>query len=265
MMRQGKTYFLVFALFAAVISVFGAQRVSRGTELTLRLRDSISSHTNKAGDSFSATVVSPSQFNGAAVTGHIASINKSGKFEGRTSMRLAFDSIQYPDGESTPFRAEVVRVLETTGEDSVRGVDPEGRVESHSRGKQTIKRGGIGAATGAVIGAIAGGAKGAAIGILVGGAAGAGSIMAGGSKDLDLPTGTELMVRTIAAPRGKVVGSSSAGDIQRVLKEKGYYTGALDGRMGPQTRRALENFQRDNNLPVTGRADDKTREALGVR
>ncbi|HEY2931407.1 MAG TPA: peptidoglycan-binding domain-containing protein [Acidobacteriota bacterium] len=264
-MTTFKKGFLLHCMFAAVvISVFAAQRVTRGTELTIRLRDSISSHTNKVGDTFSASVTSPSQFNDAVVTGHIASINKSGKFEGRTSMRLAFDSIQYTDGESTPFRGEVVQVRESGG-DSVSRVDPEGRVESHSRGKQTIKRGGIGAATGAVIGAIAGGAKGAAIGILVGGAAGAGSIMAQGSKDLDLPVGTELSVRTIAAPQGKVMSSSSASDIQRALKDKGYYTGAIDGKIGPATRRALMNFQRDNNLPVTGRADDKTREALGVR
>ena len=37
-----------------------------------------------------------------------------------------------------------------------------------------------------------------------------------------------------------------------------------DGVIGPKTRRAIKRFQRTNNLPVTGRADDATLVALGL-
>ncbi len=191
------------AVLAAVLWLFGSlamaasERVTRGSELTIRLRDSISSEKNRVGDRFTATVVSPGQFNGAVLTGHIASIKKSGSFKGRTSMNLAFDSIRYSDGVSTTYRGEVVKVYESE-EENVSKVDEEGHVESGKRGEQTLKRSGIGAAAGATIGAITGGAKGAAIGLIIGGAAGAGSMMIQGKKELELKAGTELLVRTLS-------------------------------------------------------------------
>ena len=60
--------------------------------------------------------------------------------------------------------------------------------------KKDAKKIGIGAGAGAVIGAIAGGGKGAAIGLIVGGAAGAGSLAMGGSKELKIENGTEMLV-----------------------------------------------------------------------
>jgi len=137
-------------------------------------------------------VVNPSRYEEAKVNGHVRSITKSGRVKGRTTMSLAFDSIRLRDGKTGTLRAEVLRVYDS---DSAEKVDEEGRVQSGGRGKQTLKRSGIGAAAGAVIGAIAGGGKGAAIGLIVGGAAGAGSIAVGGSKELKLESGTEMLIR----------------------------------------------------------------------
>lgn len=166
--------------------------VPAGTELRIRLNDTLSSKKARAGDKFSATVVNPSRYEEGKVTGHIRSIRKSGRVEGRTTMSLSFDSIRLSDGRTGILRAEVRRVYDS---DSASGVDEEGRVQSGGRGKQTLKRSGIGAAAGAVIGAIAGGGKGAAIGMIVGGAAGAGSIAIEGSKELKLESGTEMLIR----------------------------------------------------------------------
>lgn len=168
-----------------------ARLVPVGTNLRIRLEDTLSSKDNRVGDRFTATVVDPSRFDEARVTGHISSIQKSGKIKGRTSMNLAFDSIELRDARRGTLHGYVTRVY---GEDSGRA-DEEGGVESGGRGKQTIKRAGIGGAAGAIIGAIAGGGKGAAIGLIVGGAAGAGSLAIGGSKELKLESGTELLVR----------------------------------------------------------------------
>jgi hypothetical protein len=168
--------------------------ISVGTTLRVRLDTDLSSKESRVGDRFTATVLDPQTYEGARVTGHISSIKKSGRVEGRTSMNLTFDSIETRNGSRGTMHAELVRVYDPESESSKR-VDEEGTVESSSRGKQTLKRGGIGAAAGAVLGAIVGGGKGAAIGLIVGGAAGAGSIAIEGSKELELPSGTELLIR----------------------------------------------------------------------
>lgn len=41
-------------------------------------------------------------------------------------------------------------------------------------------------------------------------------------------------------------------EIQSALKARGFYPGAIDGIMGPQTQGALESYQRSMGMPVTG-------------
>lgn len=168
-----------------------APLVPIGTNLKIRLEDTLSSKDSRVGDRFTATVLDPVRFNEGTVTGHISSIQKSGKVKGRTSMNLAFDSVRLRDGRNGTLHGYVTRVY---GSDSG-NADSEGGVESGSRTKQTVKRAGIGAAGGAILGAIVGGGKGAAIGLLLGGAGGAGSLAVQGSKELKLQSGTELLVR----------------------------------------------------------------------
>jgi hypothetical protein len=136
------------------------------------------------------TALDPVRFNEATVTGHISSIQKSGKVKGRTSMNLAFDRIRLSDGRSGTLHGYVTKVY---GSGSGQA-DNEGSIESGSRGKQTVKRTAIGAGAGGVLGAIIGGGKGAAIGLLLGGAGGAGSLAVKGSKELKLESGTEMVV-----------------------------------------------------------------------
>lgn len=45
---------------------------------------------------------------------------------------------------------------------------------------------------------------------------------------------------------------------QQALKERDYYQGSVDGAFGPATQAALQNFQRDNALTVTGAPDQQT-------
>jgi len=160
-----------------------------GTNLKIRIEDSLSSKDSRVGDRFTATALDPVRFNEGRITGHISSIQKSGKIQGRTSMNLAFDSISLGDRTST-LHGYVTRVY---GTDSGRA-DNEGGVESASRKNQAIKRGAIGAGAGAVLGAIVGGGKGAAIGLILGGAGGAGSLAVKGSKELKIESGTEMLV-----------------------------------------------------------------------
>jgi len=67
-----------------------------------------------------------------------------------------------------------------------------------------------------------------------------------------------------------VIPLASAGDrgdikkVQETLRDKGYYTASVDGRMGPQTREAIRQYQKSENLPVTGHLDGETAGKLGV-
>src|SRR6266446_7920525 len=160
-----------------------------GTNLKIRIEDTLSSKDSRVGDRFTATALDPVRFNEARITGHISSIQKSGKIQGRTSMNLAFDTITLGDRTGT-LHGYVTRVY---GSDAGRA-DNEGGVESSSRGKQTLKRSGIGATVGAIVGGIAGGGKGAAIGLILGGAGGAGSLAVQGKKELKIESGTEMLV-----------------------------------------------------------------------
>jgi hypothetical protein len=168
-----------------------APLVPVGTNLKVRLNDTLSSKDSRVGDRFSATVIDPVRFSEGTAHGHIKSILKSGKVQGRTTMNLAFDSIDLPGDPAKHgiLHGYVTRIYATNAR-----TDEEGGVQSESRGKQTLKRSGIGATAGAIIGGIAGGGKGAAIGLILGGAGGAGSLAINGHKELKIESGTEMLV-----------------------------------------------------------------------
>jgi Putative peptidoglycan binding domain len=53
--------------------------------------------------------------------------------------------------------------------------------------------------------------------------------------------------------------------VQKQLKEDQFYTGALDGILGPNTKAAIRTYQDKHGLPKTGELDAATRKALGVQ
>jgi Putative peptidoglycan binding domain len=53
-------------------------------------------------------------------------------------------------------------------------------------------------------------------------------------------------------------------NVQVALQRDGYYTGPIDGSIGPQTREALAAFQADNGLAVTSAVDGPTLQTLGL-
>jgi len=52
--------------------------------------------------------------------------------------------------------------------------------------------------------------------------------------------------------------------VQEVLRDKGYYTAKIDGLIGPKTRAGIRQYQKSENLPVTGYLDVETAGKLGV-
>lgn len=58
--------------------------------------------------------------------------------------------------------------------------------------------------------------------------------------------------------------SEEVRNIQKVLKEKGYYTGNVDGIFGTRTKNAVISFQKDNGLSADGVVGKQTLKALGL-
>ncbi|PYP90413.1 MAG: hypothetical protein DMG65_11915 [Candidatus Angelobacter sp. Gp1-AA117] len=131
-----------------------------GTRIVVRTIDEIDSSKNRVGDKFQASLEQPLYVNemlvapkGADVYGRLEEAKEAGHIQGKSQLKLTLTGIVI-NGQT---------VALSTGDYEVAG---------KSRGTNTAKKVGGGAAVGAVIGAIAGGGKGAAIGAGVGAGAG---------------------------------------------------------------------------------------------
>jgi len=51
-------------------------------------------------------------------------------------------------------------------------------------------------------------------------------------------------------------------EIQTALKNAGFYTANIDGKIGPKSKKAIEDFQKANGLKVDGKVGPQTWEAL---
>jgi peptidoglycan hydrolase-like protein with peptidoglycan-binding domain len=74
---------------------------------------------------------------------------------------------------------------------------------------------------------------------------------------------------TTGSKKSSVTNGHSTSDqvkmLQQSLQDKGMDPGPIDGVMGPKTQAALRAYQKDQNLPQTGRTDPQTLEKLGVQ
>ena len=168
-----------------------------GTRLVATLDSALSTRSANAEDRFSMTTISPAQYQGAIIEGTVSSVNASGRVSGRADMALNFDSIRLRNGRTYQFTGVIENVR--TADGKTINVDNEGKVGDGSQTEKTVQVGAVGAALGAIIGAISGGGKGAAIGAAIGAAGGAGTVIAQGRDQLDLPRGTELTITSSLA------------------------------------------------------------------
>ncbi|CAO1666888.1 hypothetical protein NYA30BAC_03177 [Halomonas sp. NYA30] len=77
----------------------------------------------------------------------------------------------------------------------------------------------------------------------------------------------QLIAAQTAAPPVSLVQSTSIGreeiaEAQQILSELGYEPGPVDGLMGPNAKRAIQQFQRDQRLAVDGAASPQLLEKL---
>lgn len=75
--------------------------------------------------------------------------------------------------------------------------------------------------------------------------------------------GTPVDVRTktqSSAVEETAAGYAAPGarEIQQALKNAGLYTGSIDGKLGPMTKKAIVEFQQQNSLTADGKVGPKT-------
>jgi len=59
--------------------------------------------------------------------------------------------------------------------------------------------------------------------------------------------------------------NSTDASVQRALSRLGYYNGSIDGAIGPQSRRSIARYQRDNGLRSSGSIDSSLLRSLGLQ
>lgn len=151
-----------------------------GTEIDVRLQNSLNSGTAQVEDRFEGTTLNDVVINGrvlvpagSVMRGVVTGVEPAGRVNRTARLTVSFDQVTI-DGRAYPLRGTVTEAIEGEG---IRG---------------EVGRAGAGAGVGAIIGGILGGVKGAVLGAVIGGG---GTIAATEGKEVDLPQGTLLKVR----------------------------------------------------------------------
>jgi hypothetical protein len=63
---------------------------------------------------------------------------------------------------------------------------------------------------------------------------------------------------------GQQIDKKQVQELQKKLNEEGFNSGPVDGIIGPKTRSALQEFQREEGLAASGQPDRETLEALDI-
>jgi hypothetical protein len=162
--------------------------VPAGTVLPLVLDSYVASDTSRLEDTVRAhvrrdvvirnQVVIPA---GSIVTGHVTSVQRSGRVKGRARVAFRFDRLSMEDSGRLPIRTSAVarQAPATKAKDATTIALP--------------------AAGGAIVGAIAGGKKGAAIGAAAGGGAGTAVVLSTRGREVRLGPGAVVGV-TLTEP-----------------------------------------------------------------
>jgi len=134
-----------------------------GSVLHVRLTTTLTSKTNQAGDKFTGVVTQPVVSGdktivpeGSLVDGHVTMVKASGRVAGRASMRIVLDHINTPDDVNFNLSGSLQDLASSTCTKGVK--DNEGTIAGCGKSKKSALEGaaivgGIGAATGASIGA----------------------------------------------------------------------------------------------------------------
>jgi hypothetical protein len=163
--------------------------IPAGTSFAVQLNQTLSTETNSAGDSFTATLSDPIIAGdgttlipaGATVRGRVTRVEKSDRVGETAVISVAFEAISF-GGRSFPLQATVIEA------------NPERRTRT-STAEQAGKVA-AGAAAGAILGQVLGKDRQSTLrGAVVGAAAGTAIAMGTADVDAVLPTGSRIVIR----------------------------------------------------------------------
>jgi hypothetical protein len=153
--------------------------IPAGTSLSVTVLSHLGSATSNVEDAVKGALAKPVVISGLTalpqntqITGVVTDAKTSGRVKGKASLALRFDRLSVR-GET--HQVHTARVI----------------LGAADKKSDDVKKGGVGAGLGAVVGGIAGGGKGAAIGAVAGGA---GTVLGTKGKEVELPAGTVVEV-----------------------------------------------------------------------
>ncbi len=85
-----------------------------------------------------------------------------------------------------------------------------------------------------------------------------------GNDSVDQPYQLQGQNQPQGASQHQAINRDSVRNLQQALNGKGYQIGQADGVLGPRTRQALRQFQKDQGIQANGQIDQQTLAALGV-
>ena len=168
-----------------------------GTQLVVKLTNTLSSKGSEEGDPWAGKVAEPIFAAGqevvpaqSTVRGRVTFVQPAGRATGRGEMRLVAETISTPEHGTFTIVAQLHDAQDNSG---TKVKDAEGTLEGPGKSvKSAAKEAGIGAAGGAAVGSIAHGGSGALYGMAIGAMAGVIHSVAKKHQGPLLPPGTEL-------------------------------------------------------------------------
>jgi peptidoglycan hydrolase-like protein with peptidoglycan-binding domain len=259
----------IAALGAMAIASPASAQVQRamlpeGTVLSVMTETPINSRESRVGQVLVTRVTDPVSVEGRTV------IPEGSRIEGTLSMVRAATS-----RESGLIGVDFTRVVLPNGrafgiDGKLTSMDPAERRQIDAQGDGRVVFVGGRRGAGAAIGAIGAGDP------SVQGLFGALGTLLSRGEDVTVPANTPLAVQLETGVTLTVTGPTRADEstiytsadmiraAQQSLRGRNYYRGAVDGRLTNETRRALFEFQLDNELFATGNLDGQTAAELGL-
>jgi hypothetical protein len=184
---------VVLILAAALAS---AQSLPTGTAVKMKLENTLTTFSSKAGDPFQARVTEPVVVDGktvipvgATVQGRVTKTSEPRRIAGKPTIAIFPENLVLPNGERFMLNATLVDTSLRRGTD----VNQEGQFKGEGHDGKDLTEIGLGTGGGMLIGGLAGGGK----GLLIGGAIGATATVThwlSKHRSAMLPAGTELVM-----------------------------------------------------------------------
>jgi hypothetical protein len=189
-----KVAVVILVLAAALASA--QTSLPTGTALKMKLENTLTTFSSKAGDPFQARVTEAVVVDGktvipvgATVQGRVTKTSEPRRVAGKPTIAIFPENLVLPNGERFMLNATLVDTNRGRGSD----VNQEGQFKGPGHDGKDLTEVGMGTGGGMLIGALAGGGK----GLLIGGAIGATATVShwlSKHRSAMLPAGTELVM-----------------------------------------------------------------------